>query len=315
MGILAELEREQPDVVHLFWGHYPCMVGYLVAETMPATVLSLFLGAHDISRRYAGSAWLAARADLVSTHARWNFSAIKALGVAEERIHLAYRGIDRTRFAGKRRAKVPRRILCAGRLEAGKGMDDVLVTFSEIRARWPDACLHVLGDGSDRAALESISRTLGIDRAVTFRGHVPQEEFAWELAAAEVFLFMSWEESERLPNVVKEAMASRCLCVVTDTYGIEELVRDGCHGFVVPRREVRAAVRRVDDIFSGRVDVAGILDAASDHIAADFDAMRSMGSYEKRWRDALALRRGGCSKDRAVAASSTLRATGLHEGT
>jgi glycosyltransferase involved in cell wall biosynthesis len=308
MGILADLERQRPDVIHLFWGHYPCLVGYLVQTTLPHSVLSLFLGAYDLTRRYGGTGCVARRADLVSTHAQWNFPAIEALGVPRDRIHLAYRGIDPTYFNGERVRKITHRIVSAGRLDEGKGMDDVLRVFHQIHTQWPDATLRVLGQGPERAGLERLSRSLGIDRAVRFLGHVRQEDVASELSEAEIFLHMSWEETERLPNVVKEAMASQCLCVVADTSGIDELVRDGQHGFVVPKRNVEAAAGRVDDVFSGRADVGSMLRGASDHIAHRFDVSESMRSYRRHWQDALARRKLGLRPP-------PITGDGLHTGT
>ena len=288
MGILAELERERPDVVHLFWGHYPCIVGYLVLAALPDSVLSVFLGAYDLTRGYGGTRWVTRRAALVWTHARWNVPAIEALGVPRERLHLAYRGIDLTFFGGDPAGKTRHRLVAAGRLEAEKGMDDVLVVFREVHAKWPDATLRILGDGPDRTRLERRSRLLGIDGVVRFLGHVSHQHVARELSMAEVFLHMSLDE--RLPNVVKEAMASRCLCVVTETQGIDELVADRRHGFVVQQKDVAEAAARIDDVFSARVDVMSLLDAASDHIARNFDVVESMCSYRRHWTDALAAR-------------------------
>ena len=88
---------------------------------------------------------------------------------------------------------------------------------------------------------------------------------------------MSYEET--LPNVVKEAMASGCMCVATKTYGIEELIVDQQHGFVVPPGDVDAAVSRIHDVFAARIDVAAITTSASAHIARSFTVDRSMQSY------------------------------------
>jgi glycosyltransferase involved in cell wall biosynthesis len=291
MGILSELERESPDVVHLFWGHYPCIVGYLVLTALPNSLLSVFLGAYDLSRGYGGTAWVARRAPVVSTHAKSNFPAIQALGVPLDRIHLAYRGLDPALFNRHQERKTRYRIVCVGRLERDKGVSDVLLAFRAVRAKWPAATLMLLGDGEDRASLERLSRSLEVDDAVTFLGHVPHSDVASELAKAEVLLHMSLDE--RLPNVVKEAMASRCLCVVSETQGIDELVVDGRHGFVVECGNSERAAARIDDVFAGRVDVASLLDAASDHIARWFNVTESMRSYQRQWADALAAGRPG----------------------
>ena len=46
--MFEKLKKEKPDIVHLFWGHYPSLVGYLVKKNMPDTKLSQFLGAYDL---------------------------------------------------------------------------------------------------------------------------------------------------------------------------------------------------------------------------------------------------------------------------
>jgi glycosyltransferase involved in cell wall biosynthesis len=293
IGILAELERDRPDVVHLFWGHYPSVVGFLVSRKLPGTVLSLFLGAYDLTRRFGGTRWVAQRADLMSTHASCNLTAIEELGVTRNGIHVAHRGIDLTIFEAPSTKKLSRRIVTAGRLERGKGMDDALRVFRDVRTRWPDATMHVLGEGRDRATLGRLAQELGIADAVTFVGHVPQSVVAAELAKAELFILMSWGESERLPNVVKEAMACSCVCVVTETPGMSELLEHGRHGFQVPIGDIAAATGRVNDVFSGRVDALAIREAASKRIAERFDVLASMLSYRRQWQEAIDLRRAG----------------------
>jgi glycosyltransferase involved in cell wall biosynthesis len=250
----------------------------------------LFLGAYDLTQNYGGSAWVARRADVVSTHAKWNFRAIEALGVPRERIHLAYRGIDSASFKGEVTDKTPRRVVSVGRLEDMKGMDDVLRVFQKVHATWPETTLHILGDGSERAKLGRLSHVLDIDSAVKFFGHLPHAEVVREVENAEVFLFMSWDYRERLPNVVKEAMASRCACVVARTFGIEELVQDGVSGFVVPPRDIDMAAARIDAVFRGHVDTASVTAAAAKQIARFFTVSRSMRSYLDRWQDAMTRR-------------------------
>lgn len=289
MGILAELQRDRPDVVHLFWGHYPSLVGFLVLEALPDSIVSLFIGTYDLERRFEGTGWVARRAAVVSTHARCNFPDIEALGVDRGSIHLAYRGIDPTIF-NRDRPKVRGRIVSAGRLDADKGMADVLHAFNRIVALWPEATLRILGNGPERERLERLSATLGLRNAVTFLGHVPHHVVADELAQAEIFLHLSRSLDDRLPNAIKEAMASRCICVVTETAGIDELVEDERHGFVVGQGDVGRAAARVDEIFRRRLDVTAISQAASDRIVRHFNVAESMRSYQRRWVEALGAR-------------------------
>lgn len=284
IDIVEQIRRERPDVVHLFWGHYPAMVGRLVRIRLPGTTLSVFIGAYDLVWGYGGTPPVARSADVVWTHALENVPAIAALGVDRERIAVAYRGVDLSRFHTAGAPKVARRIVTASRLIPAKGVDDVLKAFAHVLRDWPDATLVVLGDGPDQRRLEALAGDLGIAHAVAFLGHVDQGVVAAELQAAEVFLLMSRNGSERLPNVVKEALACRCVCVVAESPGIEELVRDGVHGFVVPQGDVEGAAGRIRAIFERRVDVEAMTRAGSDHVRTHFDVERTMSLYLERWR-------------------------------
>lgn len=287
LGIFAELRRQRPDVVHLFWGHYPSLVGFLVLRAMPGTVLSMFLGAYDLLRGYGGSRFVAQRAHVITTHVRCNLETLERLGVSSTQVRVVYRGIDPALFPRCEAARVSRRLVAAGRLDADKGIDDVLRVFHNVHARWPDATLHILGDGPERQRLERLRRQLGLERSVAFLGHLPQRQVAAELAAAEVFLFLSREATERLPNVIKEAMATGCICVVGATPGIEELLQDGEHGFVVPPGDLAGAISCIEKIFRGFVDRSAMSAAARARVIEHFDARKAMSAYRAHWEAAL----------------------------
>ena len=57
------------------------------------------------------------------------------------------------------------------------------------------------------------------------------------MAESDIFLFLSSKAGERLPNVVKEAMLSGCICIVSNTPGIDELIEDGKTGFIIDKAQ------------------------------------------------------------------------------
>ena len=106
--------------------------------------------------------------------------------------------------------------------------------------RWMRYAKRTQGDSQGEnigARDERLARALGIRESVEFRGQVTYDSVLAALASAEVLLFLSRHEAERLPNVVKEAMASRCICIVSRTPGIEELIPNGRIGFIVEQVE------------------------------------------------------------------------------
>lgn len=282
LHIYAAIKKERPDVVHLFWGHFPSLVGYLVETTLPQTVVSVFLGAYDLMMNYGCSGPVAKNADVVWTHAKANVELILALGVAHERIVVSYRGIDLSRV--RDRAEVKHRIVSAGRLCRDKGMDDVLRIFNKVLNHWQDASLVILGDGPERDKLEELSKKLGINHAVSFKGHVSQEEVFEQLSQGEIFLFMSKASGERLPNVVKEAIASGCLCIVTETTGIEELLINNVHGYIVPKSDVEAALAGVNKIFTNCTNKNRMVEASRKHLSTNFNIAGLMQNHVDKWK-------------------------------
>jgi glycosyltransferase involved in cell wall biosynthesis len=289
LQLFAAIERERPEVVHVYWGHYPSLVGYLVQRYLPDTVVTVSLAAYDLEMEYGGTGPVAQRADMVRTLAKVNVGHIQeAFGVPAQCITVIYDGVDLSRFQEANTPKKKRRIATVGRLIASKGMDDVLKVFAKVLARWPDATLVVLGDGPERESLEGLAGSLGVGSSVSFRGHVSHEEVFEEMLQAEIFLFMSRKSSERLPNVVKEAMGCRCLCITTDTPGIEELLEDGRHGFIVTQGDVESAARHIEHIFEEGSSLQEMTEAAFEHLENSFDLTRTVAQYQETWKRLVA---------------------------
>lgn len=297
LHILSRVVTTAPDVVHLFWGHYPSLVGYLVRRRLPGAVVSIFLGAYDLTYRYGPSGRVAREADVVWTHAEENRAALTELGVEPHRIAVAYRGVDLSLFHPPA-SSTPGLMASASRLCREKHVDDVLEICRRVREVRPEVSLVVMGDGPDRARLENMAGSYGLGDRVRFTGHVPQQVVRDELDRATFFLMMSREDTERLTNAVKEAMACRCLCVVASSPGLDELIDDGRNGFVVARGDTALAAQRILWA-SEHPDEADLLrDAAMQTIHDAFDVDRVMGAYRQRWASlcAAASARAGAAR-------------------
>jgi glycosyltransferase involved in cell wall biosynthesis len=269
--------------VHLYWGHYPATFGWLVLNRAPGVVVSLSLSAYDLLSAFPGSATVARRAHLVSTWAGANVPTIARYGVASASVHVSRQGVDLEQVKGRTFAKASHHVVTAGRLVVEKGMDDVIRAFARLATEYPDARLTILGDGPDRPRLEGLAGQLGLGRAVSFRRHVAHHEVFEELARAELFLFLSRYAAERLPNVVKEAMACRCLVVTTATSGMEELLEDGRHGYVVAQGAWEAAAARAIEAVADRGRSEGMVAAAQSRVLEHFDVRRLMQGMVREW--------------------------------
>jgi glycosyltransferase involved in cell wall biosynthesis len=288
LAMLRQLEALRPEVVHLFWGHYPSLLGLLVRHCLPGVVVSQFLGAYDLERRFPLSAALAQQADVVLTHTRANLSALAQLGLPADRVDVAYRGVEIPPDLPKP-GKTRGLMVVAERLVPQKRTADALRLFAEIARSRPEARLMIFGDGPEANGLRKLAAQLDIAERVVFAGHVPQPEVFRALEAAEVALTLSQSPSERLPNALKEAMLRRCLCLSTRSPGIEELVEDGETGLLVEAGDSAAAAKRLTAILADPQAVERIGEAAQARVMAGFDVDRLMADRLARW-SALARR-------------------------
>lgn len=286
LTLLQELERLRPDVLHLFWGHYPSMLGMLVKKRLPETVISQFLGAYDLETRFPLSAVLARQANLLFTHARANLRAIAALGLETEAVRVSYRGIQ-IPDPPPDPEKTPFLFVVAERLVTQKRTAEALLIFSEVHRALPDASLRILGDGPEASNLKRLARDLGIGNRVAFTGHVPHHEVFRHLAEAEVVLTMSQSRSERLPNAIKEAMLHRCLCLAARSPGMDELIEDGGTGFLVAPGDVETAAGRLKEALSEPGAAARIGARAQTRIIEAFDVDRLAAERMALWSGAL----------------------------
>ncbi len=139
----------------------------------------------------------------------------------------------------------------AGRLVPKKGVDVLLRAMVAVRARVPDAVLVVAGDGPERSRLEAFGRSLGIDGAVKFLGHLDRDRVEDALSTVWVQAVPSiWEEPFGL--VAAEAMMRGTAVVATDSGGLCEQVVDGETGLLVPAGDVRGLADALERMLRDR---------------------------------------------------------------
>ncbi|GAB6875657.1 glycosyltransferase [Thermaerobacter litoralis] len=125
------------------------------------------------------------------------------------------------------------------RLSREKGVDVLLRAVALLhRHGLPVTCL-VVGAGPDEPALRRLAGRLGIGAWVRWAGHRPQAA-RW-LRAVDVYVQPSRQEAYGL--AVVEAMAAGRPVVASRTGGLEELIRDGVDGRLVPPDEPAALAR------------------------------------------------------------------------
>ena len=282
--IWNEIKKENLDIVHLFWGHFTSSVGFLIKESQLPTKISLFLGAYDLELGLNISVDMANKSDFVFTHAGYNISQMEKLGIKKEKIQVIHRGVNLDLFKDKDFTKKKGKFITVGRLTKPKAFDDALKVFAKLYKSNANIELTILGTGPEEDYLKVLAKELQIQSSVIFKGRVNHNDVLQELEDAEIFLFPSKYQGDRLPNVVKEAMASGCVSVVTDTAGINELVDNGVSGFIYPMGDNEKATTLCQNILEGKVEGDKISKAAQKKVRNDFSVNASAEKYLEIWK-------------------------------
>ena len=128
-----------------------------------------------------------------------------------------------------------------GRMTGVKRTEDVLRAFRRLRDGGVDACLFMIGDGPDRAAVERRAHELGVMRDTFFLGY--QEEVAPFYATFDAMILPSINEGTPVSAI--EALAAGRPVVATRVGGVPDVVRDGEDGFLVDPGDVEALADRL----------------------------------------------------------------------
>tara|TARA_Y100000591_G_C21854278_1_gene713971 strand:- start:10671 stop:11783 length:1113 start_codon:yes stop_codon:yes gene_type:complete len=125
-------------------------------------------------------------------------------------------------------------ILASGRMHKLKQFDVLIRAFSQIKDKYPDWDLIILGDGEERDGLNRMLFDLEMSDRVYFPGRVGNMSEWYERTD----LFVLSSKVEGFPNVLLEAMAHGLPCVSFDCdTGPRDMIQDGVNGILVNPKE------------------------------------------------------------------------------
>jgi glycosyltransferase involved in cell wall biosynthesis len=191
-------------------------------------------------------------------------------------VSLIYNGVDLQRYNHQQPCctlhddyRIPETSPIVGvvaRLEAEKGHRTLVDAWPLVLAAHPEAWLLIVGEGSERNALEAQAASLGISGRVVFTGR--REDVPAVTAALDVAVLPSYREAQGLS--VLEAMALSRPVVASNVGGIPEMIDDGVSGLLVPPGDCEALA-------------AAIIRLLSDHPLADMIAKRGHDLVHNRF--------------------------------
>ena len=192
-----------------------------------------------------------------------NAAYLSDLAPSENIVSLVYHGLDFDSFVppGERNEHPdgssplePVTILSVGRAVEKKGYDGLLRVLAHLPDELHWRFVHIGGGGLIKKLMK-LSRTLGIESKIDWRGALPQDQVLSAYREAHIFVLNSRIASDGdrdgLPNVLMEAQSQQLACVATNVSAIPELIIDGDTGILVPpdstEKLSRAITKLIED--------------------------------------------------------------------
>lgn len=173
-----------------------------------------------------------------------------------------------------------------GRLDPKKGQREAVVALAQVRARFPDVRLvlvgaETVGEPGEERHLRAVSAELGVADAVIFLG--ARADVPALLPGFDVLLVPSYSETFGL--VVLEGMAAGVPVIATDAGGPPEILDEGRAGVLVPPRDSEALATAILALLANPDRRAALVATAYDrvraHYALDAVVARTVALYHE----------------------------------
>jgi glycosyltransferase involved in cell wall biosynthesis len=234
------IRRAGPTILHtsLFHANLPGRILGRMAG-VPIVICSERTMAMESEWRYRINRWtigLVDRVTAVSANVR-DFC-VTHIGLPAEKVSVIYNGVELPEGALPSRQEARAElglpsdepvVAAVSRLEPVKGIAILIQALTHV----DHVLLAIVGDGPDRAALESLAGYLGVANRVHWAGH--RRDVSRLLPAFDILVQPSLHEG--LPNTILEAMAVGLPVVATAVGGTPEVVVDGVTGLLTPSHD------------------------------------------------------------------------------
>jgi len=178
-------------------------------------------------------------------------------------------------------------ILMVGTLASVKRHRLGIAAMVSLGAQLPQICLQIAGDGPLREHLKNQIVSLGLEGFVELLGQ--RSDIPGLMARADVLWHLS--ESEGLPLVVAEAMASGLPVIGCNVAGVRDLVIDGQTGFLISADQGEL-VARTKRLLTHRDEYQTLALAARRRVEAEFSSVRMIEMHEQLLREQIASAQG-----------------------
>jgi len=218
---------------------------------------------------------------------------VKFENISKDRIGVVYNGIEDGNRVPEKKENLRRSfgigengfvMGTAARLDSIKNHPMMIKGLKRIQQDSPETYLFIVGDGPERAGLETLVTELGLSSRVIFTGFREDTSFFYRMM--DVFLLTSFSEGTAM--TLLEAMAAGLPCIATGVGGNLEIVKEGETGFIIPSGDEKALTEKINLLIRDKKLREELGQACRKRFEENFTVKKMVKEYEKIYEEITA---------------------------
>jgi glycosyltransferase involved in cell wall biosynthesis len=136
-----------------------------------------------------------------------------------------------------------------------KGLFELLDAFQILKESYTNITLSLVGPfykNTEKQIKKYFDLNNKFNNDIQYHGALFGDEKRKILGRSDIFVFPSWFKEECFPLVILEAMAAGLPVVTTDVGVIKEIIDDGKNGYIIPCRDKKLLVQRIENLIIDR---------------------------------------------------------------
>jgi glycosyltransferase involved in cell wall biosynthesis len=157
-----------------------------------------------------------------------------------------------------------------------KNIDKVIKALQKVTFKFS---YTIFGDGPETVNLRGLASSLNLNDFITFEGFQPHEIIAGQLPNFDLFVMPSFPET--LGRVYFESMASGLPVVATRNTGIDGMIQQNVHGYLVDPENIDEITNTLNSYFELPADQKLEMKNNAQHYARQFTWAKTLKAYHQ----------------------------------
>lgn len=172
-----------------------------------------------------------------------------------------------------------------GRLHEEKGHRFLLTAIQQLKFRFPELMLLIVGDGHERNAIAQQIQAAGLEDMVQLLGW---RQDAMQLMAA-VDIVVQPTLQEAFSQVMIEALWMKKPLVITDVSGATDIIKNGENGVLIPKAKSQDIAAAIEQLALNKNRRSRLAKAGRTYVENSLAIGKIIPKYEQAYRLAMAI--------------------------